>query len=238
MTKPNPLKKLCTATKKDGSPCNQYAMRGQDTCLSHRPKPTVKGIAHHRFKTGKYSSVLPVRLLSQYHQSMADPEYLSLKNEIALLDARIEDLLKRVDTGESGKLWKNLKAVADNLYQVVREQRREDLDNVTRKGYEQLQQELTVELFDIIHSAKSDSDAWQDVMAVIERRRRLVATETARVDKATEYIRSEEAQTLIAALLNSIRANVTDRHILAAIQADFIRLVSASGKAKTESSAE
>lgn len=49
-------------------------------------------------KSGKFSDAVPERYLDDYERALADPNLLSLRDEIALLDARIIELLKRVDS--------------------------------------------------------------------------------------------------------------------------------------------
>jgi hypothetical protein len=45
-----------------------------------------------------------------YDRAIADEELMSLRSEIAVIDVRITDLLMRADSGESGRLWRQLSA--------------------------------------------------------------------------------------------------------------------------------
>ena len=49
------------------------------------------------FKTGFYSKYLPKRLLKLYASAMNDPELLNLRDEIALIDVRLMDLVSQAD---------------------------------------------------------------------------------------------------------------------------------------------
>src|SRR4051812_1922543 len=89
-------------------------MHGKAVCMMHGGKSPV-GIASASFTTGRYSKAIPPRLLDRYHAAEADPARLALDSEIALTDARLADLLGRVDTGESGALWRDLAAAYRDL---------------------------------------------------------------------------------------------------------------------------
>lgn len=54
---------------------------------------SLGGIASPTFKTGRYSKVLPEALRYRYEVARDDEDLLSLRDEIALLDLRITELL-------------------------------------------------------------------------------------------------------------------------------------------------
>lgn len=54
---------------------------------------TPSGIALPQFRTGRYSKALPGGLRERYEQALGDEELLSLRDEVALLDARIAETL-------------------------------------------------------------------------------------------------------------------------------------------------
>ena len=45
-----------------------------------------------------------------YERVIADEELMSMCSEIAVIDTRITDLLSRAESGESGRLWRQLSA--------------------------------------------------------------------------------------------------------------------------------
>src|SRR5215813_8022692 len=97
----------CSAhSKRSHEQCKRPATPGRHVCHIHGGK-TPAGIAAPRFKHGRYSKYLPTRMLPSYRKALQD-QSLTIFGEIALLQARIDDLLQRVDTGESGKLWADL----------------------------------------------------------------------------------------------------------------------------------
>ena len=95
----------CTAkSKRTGKQCKGWSVPGRTVCYQHGGA-TPRGMALPQTKTGRYSRDLPTRLAARYQESLSDPDLLALREEIALIDARLGDLLKRVDSGESGVLW-------------------------------------------------------------------------------------------------------------------------------------
>src|SRR5262245_50957479 len=98
----------CTAkSKRTGKRCRANAVTGREVCYHHGGR-SPQGIALPQTKSGRYSKHLPSRLLATYEEAKRDPEILALRDEVALIDARLAELLKRIDTGESGASWKQL----------------------------------------------------------------------------------------------------------------------------------
>jgi hypothetical protein len=86
----------CQARKKrTGEQCRRRAVAGMRVCTVHGGL-TPRGAASVHFKTGRYSRYLPARLLDKYEDAGTDPRLLELREDIALLDARIAQLLERV----------------------------------------------------------------------------------------------------------------------------------------------
>ena len=104
-------------SKRTGNRCLRPAMNDKEVCYHHGGR-TPRGMASPHFKTGRYSKFLPDRMASRFEEGQADTELLALRHEISVLDARTEDLLKRVDSGESGELWRQLRDVQKELHRA------------------------------------------------------------------------------------------------------------------------
>src|SRR5262245_14503330 len=112
--KPHGGSMQCTAkSKRSQQQCQKAVTPGRQVCHIHGGK-TPAGIASASFKHGRYSKYLPTRMLASYNQALRD-QSLTLFGEVALLQARIDDLLPRVDTGESGKRWQELRTLSKAL---------------------------------------------------------------------------------------------------------------------------
>jgi hypothetical protein len=103
----------CTAkSKQSGVRCRKPPTPGHGVCHMHGSK-TPRGFGLPQTKTGKYSKVLPLRLSARYNEALTNQDLLSLREDIAVTEARLTDLLSRVDSGESGQTWEALQRAAD-----------------------------------------------------------------------------------------------------------------------------
>src|ERR671916_1968189 len=107
------MKATCGAKTRNGTSCRREPCRN-GRCPNHGGK-SLGGIASPRLTHGRYSRSLPAQLAARYTAAQHDPELLSLRDELALLDARIADVLSRVDSGESGQLWQHLRGLNAEL---------------------------------------------------------------------------------------------------------------------------
>ena len=206
-----PLKGACRCqgiVKKTGEQCRKYAIAGTKFCRSHtRGKPFAKGPLNPAFKHGRFSTHLPTRMLENYEEAASDPELLELKSAIALTQARIVDLIRRADTGESGHAWDQLAKLKEQFLKA------QDTDT---------QHRVLGELLDSIDKSKGDFHTWREVFDLVEKQRRLTDSEAKRIERMGQYITYEQGVVLITRLLTVIRKHVKDQSVLNAI-ADEVR---------------
>ena len=205
--------KECGAKKKDGTPCRMSAMPN-GRCRLHGGK-SLAGMASPTFRSGKYSRYLPARMAARYEEAVSDPALLELRGDIALTDARLADLLGRVDSGESGALWARLM------------QARLDLLAYRRAGDTVKTAEALNVLLDLVGQGHADYRAWAEIGGVIEQRRKLVESERKRLVEMQQTLTVERAMLLIGAISGVIKAHVHDRTTLAAIGRDIESIISA-----------
>lgn len=149
----------CKAT---GQRCRRRAVKGKRVCTVHGGL-TPAGTASIHYRSGRYSKHLPARLTERYQEAQTDQRLLELREEIALIDSRLSDLLP--------------------------------------------------------------TEAWPEIYALIEHRRRLVESEHGRLVEMRQMLSVENAMLMISALTDIIRTHVTDRKILAAISGDVAKLI-------------
>jgi hypothetical protein len=199
----------CTAgSKRTGEACKANAVTGRSVCYHHGGASRT-GLAHPNLTTGRYSKHLPTRMGERYQQALADPELLAMREEVALIDSRLSDVLSRVDTGESGKAWAELQK-AWKIY---------------RTGPPGQRLEAEARISDLIHDGASDYEAWSEVREIVDQRARLVANERQRLVQMQQMLSVEQAMTLMAAVADAVRRHVHDRDALAGISADLARIV-------------
>lgn len=210
----NDTKRICGAKTRSGTPCQKSPMTN-GRCRLHGGL-SLAGAASPTFRTGRYSKYLPTRLAARFQEAQADPELLGLRDEIALIDARLAELVQRLNAGESSLLWSKLKETHDELVQATQAR-----DAVKIAG-------LMQTIASIIESGSRDGDMWAEIFTVVNQRARIVESERKRLVENQQMISSERAMILMAAVVDTIRKHVTDPATLTAIAVDIRRLTVAS----------
>jgi hypothetical protein len=209
----------CTAkSKRSGQQCQKAAMHGRTVCYHHGGKSLV-GAASGTYKHGKYSKVLSTRLAARYTESLVNPELLSLKNDLAVCEARVADLLQWVDSGESGQLWQRLRAVQEGFSQAL-----------AVRDVAQMRRQYTA-LERLIEAGSADTAAWQEIQALWDTRCRLTLTEVKVLQTAQQMVTAEQLMVYFGMITETIRQAVlahadhdTGRAILGDISAAFQHL--------------
>lgn len=157
-------------------------------------------------KSNRYSAYMPERLLEKYEASEVDPELLSMRGEMALVTARISEILEKVDQGEAGALWFELRELAAEY--------RDSRDQDERS-------DLLSKMLATIDQGAQDYMAWQEAASLAETRRKLSETEQKRMVALQQYITAEQATMLIATLGDIVSRNIHDPAILANIRVEL-----------------
>lgn len=174
-------------------------------------------MAHPSTQSGRYSKDLPTRLLARYQAALTDPDLVAVREELAILTARIADLLSRIDTSEAGEHWRGIRAA---LAAFRRAQRRDDAPAAAA---------ALREMERLTDLALADYEVWSELLDAIEARRKLADTERRRLESMQQMITTERAMLLVAALVDAVRRHVEDRGVLDAIGRELERLVAADG---------
>lgn len=202
----------CSARSKgSGDQCRLPALPGRTVCRFHGGK-SPRGVASPSFKHGRYSRTLTGTLAERYREATSDPELLSVRDEIALLDARISEVLARIPDREPGTTWKTLRSTYVDFRRLL------------AKGKKAEAEEAFERLGILIGEGESESVTWAEIGGLIGQRARLSEVETKRLVEARAMIRADELGLLIAGIVDTVRANVKDREILARIVEDIERL--------------
>lgn len=196
--------------KSTGEQCQRAAVATYEVCVVHGGR-TPRGIASPHTKSGRYSKYLVPELAQRYERMVADDDILNLQSEIALVDVLLSENLSRLDTGDSSEFWDGA------LTQVI-----EARKAYKSESYANLEKALD-ELEALCDQRRAYFAVEKEVRDKVELRRRLTESRRKHLIEAEQVITAEQAMLLVSGLLDSVRRNVTDRSILAAIQADFIQ---------------
>ena len=170
-------------------------------------------------KIPKRIDTLPKRLVKSYLLAIEDPDILEATDDIALLIARRDDLLAKLEDGEFGpKLWTELRKTFER-FNVARKRAARG----STKAAEQMADELD-RLEKLIAKGYHEDLIWQELVAVLEQRRRLSITEMRRRERAEEIITKDQFKTLLGYIINSIQMRVSNKDEAMAILADIQNL--------------
>src|SRR5215203_1430601 len=101
-------KRVCAAKTRKGALCQNPPMKN-GRCRMHGGA-SLKGTDLPQFRHGRYSKSLPDKLAGRYEEALSDEERHDLRDEIALAEAKIFDLLLGMKRGEfdEARAWKDV----------------------------------------------------------------------------------------------------------------------------------
>ena len=186
-------------------------------CKMHGGK-SLSGIASGTFVTGRYSKVLPKRLLDRYHEGLADRDLMALTDEIAVVNARLGELIGELDSGGQAEKWEAITMGLDFCDTAI-----------VAKDLMSLQGHLAA-IREVVKQGEADGLRWEEIGNWMERARKLRETEQRRLVAMQQMITADQAMTLIAVIVETVREHVTDPDALRAISNAVRRLANVPGE--------
>lgn len=208
-------RKCKAKSKRTGKRCNANAVTDRDVCYHHGGR-TPRGANLPQTKHGRYSKDLPANLAGKYEAAISDQALLELRDELALIDVRLSDLVHSVDAGGASDTWKSLASLASE-YKATK-----DRDAKAR---------TLGTILDTIRRGAADWQRWEDVFRTIERRVRVAESERKRLVEMQQMMTSEQAMVLLTAVVDTVRRHVTDREALRGISTDISAILAAGTSA-------
>ncbi len=188
-------------SSRTGKPCQREAMRGREVCYTHGGAVPV-GPDHPRYKHGKYSRyalALPEGWRDQLEELLRDRNFMSLKERLAVLDQRLLELLKRVNTGEAGMLWLQAKESLQLMLDISRDETLEPTEKARR-----YMQAMEVHRR-LIEQGVADHYLWREIGEIIEQQRKILETESRRILSMRKMIAIDEVIELMKVLMDRVR---------------------------------
>ena len=152
----------------------------------------------------KYATSVPGRLLRMYEDGINNPQIVAHVDEIALLEARIGDLLGQVEDGGAAELWRE----ARKMYKEFRKQER--LNPMLAETYLQ-------SLGEVIEQGNHDIGAWDQVLKAVEQRRKLASSHHQQLVQAQQYIAVSKVLEMLAEIAKVVQHQIQDPHKVQAI---------------------
>lgn len=173
-----------------------------------------------RYQNGRRSKYAPQRIVEKAAEAMADPDILSLREDIALVDARLADVLTHCDGRDSAKRWSELEKAYFELEAIhTGEKKIKPEDHAT-----ELKKSL-LKMKSLVRAGSEERANWAEVIDLIEHRRRLVESEQRRLEKMQQFITTQEALGIITQVLESVKRHVPESRTRELIGQDCARFL-------------
>jgi hypothetical protein len=180
---------VCGSPKSRGRGFCESPVRFSNGRCNKHGGSSPKGAASGTFKTGKYSRYMPPpNLYQNYLRSLDDPELTHHRDSLALTDALIADVLESYEDGATAGLWKRVRA----LYART--------EAANRVGNPRKARQFFDELGHTIEQGSRQAGRQQEIMRLLESRRRHAESETRRRSKEQVMFTYEQAYTFYTAV--------------------------------------
>lgn len=192
---------VCGAKTRRGTDCQAPAM-SNGRCRVHGGA-SLKGVDAPAWRTGRWSkylgqSIAPI-VADQMNEALHDR--MSMDQELALVDTRIALLLEGLGRKESGVAWGELQGAIGDF---------DAAQKLGKNGLGKMHEAL--ERIRVLSSeGASESEAWDKVMDLINKRRILVESEERRAVANGKSIPSDQVQNLFAAITNIVMDEIKDK---------------------------
>lgn len=201
----------CGAKTRAGGVCAKPPVPGRTRCRMHGGNsPAGPAAANWRDgKRSKYVDALPRHYREAYLRAVNSQDLTRLTDQLALMEARETELLKRLSPESSTALWHRAQKALNDISKAMELPAGEERDVALRLAQEAL--------VSSVRQGVATEETWRQLVEVLETRRRLADTERRRVESLKSYMTIEQAVTLAGAMVGIVKAHVTDRMALSEI---------------------
>jgi hypothetical protein len=235
---PAPLAGKCGAqlrlsVEKYGQPryCIKDPLTGKTRCKLHGGK-SLSGVAHPNFEHGLYSDVLKrLPIGGHYNDLRAATHLVQLRDHVALVTARIFELLEQMGAGEGPAVWRraaDAMRACDTAMQGVKAAVADRTPNrgaLMADALRTLDAQIAVAVAVAVRGAQQ-ADTWPLINEQVLLHKKLVDSEVKRQKAAHEALSREQALAVFANIADSIRRNVSNVQERQCIVDDMRRLLS------------
>jgi hypothetical protein len=212
-------KRVCGAVTRSGGRCQDTAVMPNGRCRRHKGTAS-KGVLNPLIKTGRYSLDLPTRVLGRYEAALADPELLSVRDDIALLQGAVTDLMAELKEAENRP---DLDQILGTVEKMAAEWQGWDWTKMNAE----LQR-----LKEMIVGRQSQRQAMREIRELIREKAALVAQENRLLADRQQLITVEQYLLGMRALGSAVRRLIDDPVTLRSIDTEFRRLASVPDRTK------
>lgn len=190
---------------------------------------SLGGIASPTTKTGRYSKFLPAHLKDRYEDAIHDRNLLVMRDDIGLVDARVGDLVSKLDQADNAARWGEVRTAFEAYTEAL-----DAAESTESEEAEETVEFALQRLRSAIYAGRNDDAVWDKITDGLNERRKLVESERKRLVDLQQMITAEQANVLMKQIADSIRTHVTDPGTLQAISADLLRLLNTQSRGMVE----
>jgi hypothetical protein len=192
-------REICGALNRQGKPCGQTRLYPNGRCYRHGG-PSRGGLAHPNYQGKGYSKLLPINLRGSFERSLTDPDALSMRRELALLDTRQEMLLGQLSEGGAlGAMARLRKLEAD--FTAAEASTESQPVRAAKMG-------TALHAIRLLARSFADDTTWAELDRVIARRQAVVESERRRAIEARQVVRADEAMVFATDLAMVVKTAV------------------------------
>lgn len=209
----------CAAKTRDGGTCDNPPMIDRTRCRMHGGE-TPRGTLSPHYRHGRRARALPAHLIERYESAMGDTQLLSLKADVALLAALIDDKLAAWADQNQGPDWQ---AVFTQIDMIVGSYRVWD--------WTRAESELRA-LAEAVSARRAETVVLDEIRSLMDQRARLAAQEHRRLLDLGQVLTVEQVVTIASAMAAIVREEVPDVLIHRRLEERFSRLLSTPVRAE------
>lgn len=180
--------------------CENPKEPDRDRCKFHGGA-SPRGVEHPNYRGRGYSKDIPVGLADKVIDALNDPDLISLRHEIALLDGRIGQLFEKMEKLESDTAFDRIKDCIYGMEAALIEDRIDDVAAYLKDAKK------------AFRAASAERDGWNEIYSVVKERRQMVDAERKREETLQGNMTARQVGTFIAAVQTAIMEEVNDNDV-------------------------
>jgi len=161
---------------------------------------TLRGSDHPRATHLRYSKYAPDKIIEKYEAMMNDPKMLNMREEIALVRARLSELLEGTKEERSDALWDQLN---DEMGKMRRARGRGDIAGLTT---------AVTNIERVIERGFNAREAWAEIGDQMDRLSRIVTLERRHIVAMKYLMTVEDVGVLFTQITQIIQVNMRDEN--------------------------
>lgn len=212
-------KAICGAQRNNmpGVRCQRPPLSGSLRCHKHGGK-SLKGEVSPSYKDGRMSRYSGAnRLQQRLDAALADPEYLSLRPELALIDAMLADRWENLEAGGNDDLW----SILETQFQQFK--------GAMASGDVRKMRATISDIEHTVSKGSSEALARQEIRELIRDRQRLAESMQKTLVTLKQTVTVEQTIQLLHRVINIVAETVDDRRQVSEVMRKIVALTQSGG---------